>query len=137
MKRIVLHCSATPNSEHFDAEDIHQWHLGNGWDGIGYHHVIVTGGEVQNGRPHFWTGSHVKGMNTGSIGICLIGEGDYTEDQEASLIELLFGLTKKYPEAEIVEHRVLDSHRGCPLFDRELQFKLKTLFGKKFVCKEV
>ena len=36
-------------------------HLGFGWDGIGYHKVILRSGKVENGRPEFWIGAHVKG----------------------------------------------------------------------------
>ena len=44
--------------------DIHNLHLSFGWDGIGYHKIILRNGIIQNGRPEYWVGAHVYGKNT-------------------------------------------------------------------------
>ena len=75
---LVVHCSDTPNDNHITARDIHQLHLGFGWDGLGYHQVILRNGTVEKGRPEFWLGAHVKGHNHESLGVCLIGRDDFT-----------------------------------------------------------
>ena len=49
-------------------------HLKFGWDGIGYHKVIKRSGKVENGHPEYWIGAHVKGKNSISLGVCLIGD---------------------------------------------------------------
>ena len=54
-------------------------HLDNGWDGIGYHKVILRSGIIENGRPEFWIGAHVKGLNKSSLGVCLIGSKIFTD----------------------------------------------------------
>ena len=115
--RIVIHHSDSPAGRGDDAETIHHWHLDRGWSGIGYHHVITETGEVQNGRPHYWEGAHVRGFNEGSIGICLIGSGDFNHAQLKALKGLLRYLVKDYPDAVIVGHRDLDPNTECPGFD--------------------
>ncbi len=43
------------------ADDINQWHIGNGWSGIGYHFVIRKSGDVERGRPEDCEGAHAPG----------------------------------------------------------------------------
>lgn len=122
MKKIVIHCSDTPNGRPDTAEDIHRWHTtpkpkGNGWDGIGYHHVIEVGGAVRAGRPHYWMGSHVAGHNEDSLGICMIGRDRFDADQWRALEGLVIALHYRYPQAEIVGHCDLDDAKTCPNFD--------------------
>ena len=71
---IVLH--------HADAstcspQDINWWHIRQGWSGIGYHYFINKQGIVFKGRPDDTIGSHAKGYNSTSIGICF--EGRYNK----------------------------------------------------------
>ena len=73
IRKIIVHCSDTPDEENLTASDIHLMHLGFGWDGIGYHKIINRSGKVENGRPEYWIGAHVKGKNDISLGVCLIG----------------------------------------------------------------
>ena len=58
-----------------------------------FHHVILNGchdegvyeagedGKIQDGRPLAEVGAHCPGHNDRSIGICLIGNGTFTEAQ--------------------------------------------------------
>ena len=114
--KIVVHCSDSPHRGD-TAEDIHRWHLERGWSGIGYHYVIRENGEVENGRPHYWTGSHVAGHNTGSLGICLLGKEYFTPQQYDSLEVILHNLLMEYPGAEVLGHHDLNPHKPCPNFD--------------------
>jgi len=114
---IVIHCSDSPHGRGDDAATIHRWHQEKGWAGCGYHYVICETGEVQRGRPHYWTGAHVRGHNEGSLGICLIGVDYFTPAQVKSLLALLRDLHEQYPSAVIVGHRDLDSSKTCPNFD--------------------
>lgn len=117
IKYIVVHCSDTPNGRYHTAEDIHRWHLERGWDGIGYHSVIRTDGIVDQGRPHFWLGSHTAHYNGVAIGVCLIGRDKFAVEQMAALAGLLLALEQEFPDAEVVGHRDLNSHKACPNFD--------------------
>ncbi|WP_417790767.1 N-acetylmuramoyl-L-alanine amidase [Terasakiella pusilla] len=114
---IVVHCSDTPNGRYHTAEDIHRWHLDRGWDGIGYHSVIRTDGLVDQGRPHYWIGSHTAKYNGIAIGVCLIGRDEFSDEQWRSLEGLMLSLTNEFPNAKVVGHRDLNSHKTCPNFD--------------------
>jgi N-acetyl-anhydromuramyl-L-alanine amidase AmpD len=114
--KIVVHCSDSPHRGD-TAEDIHRWHLERGWSGIGYHYVIQESGELDYGRPHYWTGSHVRGHNTGSLGICLLGKDYFTPEQFETLEIVINNLLMEYPQAEVLGHRDLDPHKTCPNFN--------------------
>lgn len=117
INKIVIHCSDSPQGRGDDAAAIHGWHLQRGWDGIGYHWVITDDGKRQAGRPEYWTGSHVKNHNTGSIGICLIGKDSFTDEQHSELVALTRELLSRYPGADILGHYQLDSGKTCPNID--------------------
>ena len=93
IKYLIVHCSDTSND--FTAIDIHKMHLNFGWDGIGYHKVILRNGKVENGRPEYWIGAHVKGLNKKSLGVCLVGRSKFTNHQFASLKLILIEWKKK------------------------------------------
>jgi N-acetylmuramoyl-L-alanine amidase len=116
-KYLVIHCSDTPNDRDVKTEEIHQWHLDRGWDGIGYNLVIERNGQWQAGRPDYWVGSHVKGHNSESIGICLVGRDEFTDLQMETLDSYIEYYTARYPCIEVVGHRDLDSNKTCPNFD--------------------
>jgi hypothetical protein len=83
---------------------------GRGWKDIGYHLLIDGEGTVYQGRPLSVVGAHVKGKNTGNIGISLIGNYDTTAVPEAmfsSLVKVLTWLNTTYgiPASEIRGHR--------------------------------
>jgi N-acetyl-anhydromuramyl-L-alanine amidase AmpD len=117
VKYIVVHCSDSPQGRGDNAETIHLWHIQKGWDGIGYHRVILEDGTVENGRPLYWVGSHARGNNSKSVGVCLIGDGIYTPQQWHALRELIFKLLTRFPGAAVVGHNDLDSGKTCPKFD--------------------
>lgn len=56
------------------AAQIHEWHLSNGWSGIGYHFVVRKDGTIERGRPIWAVGSHAYGENYHSVGIHLSGD---------------------------------------------------------------
>lgn len=115
---IVVHESASPRRGD-SAATINDWHIENGWEGIGYHYVIDDNGEVEPGRPEYWVGAHVRGHNTGSLGICLLGQdGDFTGEQMHTLYRLLLELRRRHPTiVDICGHRDLDPKKTCPGFD--------------------
>lgn len=117
IKYLVIHCADTPDDKDFFAKDIHQWHLERGWSGIGYHYVIDRDGTVENGRPEYWQGAHVKGFNGCSLGVCLIGRKNFFDAQFSSLSKLIDNLSDRYSNAKIVGHSELNPHKTCPNFD--------------------
>ena len=118
IQMLVVHCSDTDDEQNLNASDIHNMHLSFGWDGIGYHKVICRSGKIQNGRPEYWEGAHVKGKNTISLGVCLIGRNKFTTKQYLSLEGILKKWKSLYPEAKIVGHRDTgNTNKTCPNFD--------------------
>jgi len=127
---IVIHCSATKPDMDIGADTIRVWHTdpkpaGRGWSDIGYHYVIRRNGDVERGRPVEKSGAHVKGHNSNSIGVCLVGgideagkaESNFTEAQWKALSTLIAQLEGEYPEADVKGHRELDPGKACPSFD--------------------
>lgn len=138
IRRIVIHCSATREGQDIDAATIKRWHLNQGWSDIGYHFIIRLDGTVERGRAEHLPGSHVKGFNTGSIGVVYVGGLDpqgkgkdtRTDAQKRSMAELVRALLTRYPGADVLGHRdlspdkdgdgVIERHewlKECPCFD--------------------
>tara|TARA_B100000242_G_C43053446_1_gene492398 strand:- start:3310 stop:3714 length:405 start_codon:yes stop_codon:yes gene_type:complete len=118
IKLLVIHCSDTDNNKNLNASDIHKMHLNFGWDGIGYHKIICRSGKIENGRPEYWIGAHVKGKNDISLGVCLIGRNFFTAKQFISLKKVLKIWKDLYPNAKILGHcDTVKTHKTCPNFN--------------------
>lgn len=112
-ERIILHHSACSSCT---AEQIHQWHLNNGWEGAGYHFLVRKDGQIYRLRPEEFVGAHAKGSNYNSIGIC--AEGNFEnetmpEAQKNSLIELVSYLKGKYGISKVLKHSDVNN-TACP-----------------------
>ena len=128
IKSLIIHCSDTPDSENLKAIDIHKMHLNFGWNGIGYHKVITRDGLIENGRPEYWTGAHVYGKNSESLGVCLIGRKNFTDDQYDSLYQVLIEWKSKYIKAKILGHsESTTTKKTCPNFDVQVWCKKRGL----------
>lgn len=126
IKRIIIHCSDTPEGRDDTAADIDRWHKARGWNGIGYHYVVRLDGTIETGRPETAIGAHCTGYNQSSIGICYIGGRSRdmkrcidtrTPRQREALRTLITRLTQRYPSAIVKGHRELDKSKACPCFD--------------------
>lgn len=125
VKRIVIHCSATPSGRWLGGKSpgqtgyrtapavIDAWHAERGFrrsevarnafnwrlPHIGYHFVLDLDGMIWTGRHLDEVGAHVAGHNGDSVGICLVGgierEARYTAAQWASLWALVNALTDR------------------------------------------
>ncbi|MDU1892762.1 MAG: N-acetylmuramoyl-L-alanine amidase [Dysgonomonas sp.] len=132
INKIILHCSATKEGQHFTADDIDKWHRARGFAKIGYHFVILLDGTVQIGRPLDEIGAHVQGFNKDSIGICTIGGLDInnnpkdtrTPEQKIALKALVAGLSAAYPKATIHGHNEF-ANKACPSYDVQKEFNNK------------
>jgi N-acetyl-anhydromuramyl-L-alanine amidase AmpD len=112
-ERIILHHAAAQNCS---AEDIHRWHLNNGWSGAGYHFLVRKDGKVYRLRPEEKVGAHAYGANYNSLGICF--EGDYMEEdmpeaQKEAGKELVAYLKNKYKISTVQAHRDVCA-TSCP-----------------------
>ena len=136
-RRIVLHHSASGLSTTW--QDIHQWHLKNGWAGIGYHYVIHADGGIYRGRPEDKAGAHAyqdrsHEANSDGIGICLVGNFMLTQPatpQLDSLVELVKDIWTRYPGITVIGHNdvMATSCPGVKFPWAELRLRLEV--GKK------
>lgn len=111
--RIILHHAAARKCT---AQQIHSWHLANGWVGIGYHFFVRKDGSVYRGRPETVVGAHAGNNNYDSIGICF--EGNFMtetmpEAQKRAGQELVQGLKDKYGIRKVQKHSDVNA-TGCP-----------------------
>lgn len=112
-ERIILHHA---DAKSCSAEDIHRWHLNNGWSGAGYHFLVKKDGKVYRLRPEDKVGAHAYGSNYNSIGICF--EGNYMEEdmpdaQKEAGKELVAYLKNKYKISTVQAHRDVCA-TSCP-----------------------
>lgn len=130
--KIAIHCSFSPQGRGDNAHDIDLWHTQKGWDGIGYHYVILEDGTIQKGRWVDYAGAHVKGHNGNSIGICRIGgmdpndkskgKRDATPEQIKAIIDLSRVLINEYelsPDDVIGHNEYPKVWKTCPEMDME------------------
>ena len=112
-ERIILHHADAKNCS---AEDIHRWHLNNGWSGAGYHFLVKKDGKVYRLRPEDKVGAHAYGSNYNSIGICFEGnymEEDMPETQKEAGQELVAYLKNKYNITTVQKHKDVCA-TSCP-----------------------
>lgn len=128
--KIILHCSATKEAQHFTADDIDRWHKARGFAKIGYHHVVYLDGSVHKGCDESLIGAHCLGHNATSIGVCYIGGLDAagnpkdtrTEAQKTALDALVTNLKGRYPNAKVHGHNEFAA-KACPCFDVKKEFR--------------
>lgn len=111
--RIILHHAAAKSCT---AEQIHQWHLNNGWSGAGYHFIVRKDGNIYRLRPENKVGAHASGSNSDSLGVCF--EGDFMSEtmgevQRKMGAELVSYLKSKYGISKVQKHKDVCS-TDCP-----------------------
>ena len=126
---IIVHCTATRAGREFGLGDVDRWHRARGWKGIGYHYLVGLKGELWSGRPEAEAGAHCTGHNARSIGVCYVGGLDgeerpadtRTEALKRTLLTLLRGLRRRFPQAAIHSHRDFAA-KACPCFDATREY---------------
>lgn len=124
VNRLFIHCAATPPTMDIGAKEIRKWHKDKGWSDIGYHWVIRRNGKIEDGRPINKVGAHVKGYNTGSLAICMIGGVDiemnptpnFTDKQWHTLELMVRSIKAQIPHITIHGHNEFDHGKACPSF---------------------
>jgi N-acetylmuramoyl-L-alanine amidase len=127
---IVLHCSATKDTQTYTPEQLERDHKARGFIQAGYHFYVRRNGEIVSMRPVEQIPAHAKGFNRNSIAICYEGGLDVTGKpkdtrtikQKESIRILLLLLLTHYPGARICGHRDLGAHKACPCFNAEEEY---------------
>lgn len=139
LKRLVIHCTATPEGREVTSAEIRHWHCdplskgGRGWKKVGYSDMIHLNGGVENLIPYNednnvdpWEISNgAAGYNATSRHVVYVGGTDKnrqpkdtrTDDQKAALIKYVRDFHRRHPDAEIIGHHQLNPEKACPSFD--------------------
>jgi len=111
---IVIHHLAA----NVPVQTVHNWHVGNGWAGIGYHFQVNKDGSIWIGRDVDFVGAHTAGHNATTIGIAV--QGDYhtvsrvmPDVQFNALVWLIRHLRERFGDIRIHGHRELTA-TACP-----------------------
>lgn len=131
---IVHHSGASESAWPWDAivldhtSETYEWkgktQTGRNWTAVGYHYGIGEDGTVYDGRSLDEVGAHAYGANTGTIGVCLLGNFAGTNPPDAQLqaaVKLISQLMADYgiAETDVQGHREVsqpDRPTVCPGF---------------------
>lgn len=71
---VVHHSAFLEENDRATLHEIQDLHRGrNGWADVAYHYLIGRDGTIYEGRDVGVRGAHVEGANTGTVGVCLLG----------------------------------------------------------------
>ena len=139
LKRLVIHCTDTPEGRKVSSDDIRSWHTsptsqgGRGWKQVGYTDMFHLDGTVErlvknnedaNVDPWEITNG-AKGYNSTSRHIVYVGgraatsktpKDTRTEDQKEAMKQYVLDFHRRHPDVAIVGHNAL-SNKACPSFD--------------------
>lgn len=117
INKLIIHHSAYPMKK-TTWPLIKEWHLKRGFNDIGYHYGIDSGGQLFKGRDESVIGAHCKGQNKNSLGVCVFGDftkEEPTNQQLFTLFFLLEFLTKRHKLLSIDVHSHKDyGNTLCP-----------------------
>lgn len=88
-----------------------------GWADVAYHYFVGRDGQVYEGRDLHVRGTHVAGHNTGSVGLCLLG--NYMRDQPTDLQigaarQLVAWLAAQLRLTHLAPHSAFNGDTVCP-----------------------
>ena len=139
LKRLVLHCTATPEGREVSAADIRHWHCdpvskgGRGWKQVGYTDMIHLDGKVErlvgnneDAEVDLWEITNgAKGFNSTSRHVVYVGgvaaDGKTPKDtrtpaQKKALEAYVKDFHRRFPSIPVVGHNQLAA-KACPSFD--------------------
>jgi len=139
LKRLVIHCTATPEGREVTAEKIRRWHMdpppaGRGWSRVGYSDLIHLDGHIE--RLQDYDEDHVvdnweitngaAGYNSTSRHVVYAGGTRHGQPFDtrtpAQMLALKFYVERFrlfHPDAEIIGHNWLNKSKACPSFNVE------------------
>lgn len=116
---VVVHHAAFYENTDFDTllavQSVHRNQ--RRWADIGYHYLIGKNGLIYEGRDWSVRGTHVERYNTGSLGICLLGNFMETApevNQLNSALALINWLGERLQLSHIASHRQFNPQTQCP-----------------------
>lgn len=109
LRTLVVHHSAVSLSD--GPREIQGMHFRRGFADIGYHFLVGADGQMLEGRPLNVRGAHTARHNTGTVGVCLLGNFEVIEPTPAQL-QSLRDLSRALRDVLGMTH--LAGHRDFP-----------------------
>lgn len=145
LKRLVLHCTATPEGREVSAADIRHWHCdpvskgGRGWKQVGYTDMIHLDGKVErlvknneDAEVDPWEVTNgAAGYNSTSRHVVYVGgvgkDGKTAKDtrtvaQKKAMEAYVKDFHRRFPSIPVVGHNQLAA-KACPSFDVQAWLK--------------
>ena len=121
---LVVHTTATPQNTTVESIK-NYWKNNLKWKSPGYHIIIDKDGNLHRLSELAKPTNGAAGFNSVSLHVSYIGGIDKkgkpidnrTDEQKASLIEVLTEWKRLFPNAKIVGHRDLGAKKACPCFN--------------------
>ena len=121
---LVVHTTATPQTATVQSIQ-NYWRNNLKWKSPGYHIIIDKDGNLHRLSELAKPTNGAAGFNSVSLHVSYIGGIDKngkpidnrTDEQKASLIEVLTEWKRLFPNAKIVGHRDLGAKKACPCFN--------------------
>ncbi|MCU0511656.1 MAG: peptidoglycan recognition protein family protein [Anaerolineae bacterium] len=116
---IVLHHSVIyRGNDYATMQEIQRAHRQTrGWADVGYHFMVGKSGDLFAGRPMTVRGTHVEGYNTGSLGVCLLGNlnQETVTDAQWNAVQVLLNWLVPYLGVScLATHRDFNPQTECP-----------------------
>jgi hypothetical protein len=118
-KTLVIHHSVIDEGDDLstllEIQDLHR--NVRQWADVAYHFFIGKEGTVYEGRVMTARGTHVAGFNTGSLGVCLLGDFMVNEPSDAQVTtarELGLWLAARLQLTHVAGHRDFNDFTVCP-----------------------
>lgn len=128
ISHIVIHHSLTKDGKELNWRAIRKFHIEeHGWRDIGYHYGIERVGDditIQYGRPVTQIGAHVAGMNSNTIGICIVGNYDKIKPpkdmlERAGAVVRTLQSAFAVPRSRVIGHREAQKMLGMKKEERK------------------
>ena len=116
---LVIHHSAIYENDGLSTlREIQRLHREDrGWADIGYHFLVDKDGAIYQGRELQVRGVHTAGYNTGSAGICLLGDYRFLAPpaaQMAATAALIAWLAERLQPTHLAWHQQFNRATACP-----------------------
>ncbi len=116
---VIIHHSATYEFDDVNTMRVVQdLHLDDRrWADIGYHFCVGKTGTIFEGRMLKARGTHTAGYNTGSVGVCLLGnfeEESPTQEQLTAAFAVVNWLALRLDLTHLAGHRDFNAITVCP-----------------------
>ncbi len=115
---VAIHHSAIPLDTNETMPSVQDLHMDiNHWADVGYHYVIDKNGIVYEGRDIHVRGASVAGYNTGTIGVCVMGNFEVDiplEIQLTKLQQVVNWLAVTYTLTHLAAHGEFNPESVCP-----------------------